>query len=204
MIDEGYIKYHCHWSLAPPVSPQPVQEFNRWRDKLYQLGLIGAYENGIGFGNISIRDSLPGQLIVSGTQTGHLPTLSPEHYTRVTGFDLEQNSLSCAGPIKASSESLTHAAVYAANAEVNAVIHIHHLQLWQQLMNRVPTTSPDCAYGTPEMAKEVFRLFTQKNLAQERILVMSGHSEGIITFGEDLDAAGAVLMKYYQEHLLEA
>ena len=33
-------------------------------------------------------------------------------------------------------------------------------------------------------------------LAQEKIMVMAGHDEGIITFGKNLEEAGAVLLKY--------
>ncbi|PSP29818.1 MAG: rRNA adenine methyltransferase [Cyanobacteria bacterium SW_4_48_29] len=197
MIDEGYIKYQCNWVVSDPVSVQDAQELNRWRNQLYRLGLIGEDEDGIGFGNISMRHSVPGQFIVSGTQTGHLSSLSEQHYTRVVDFDLEQNCLSCEGGIKASSESLTHASVYEASSSVNAIIHVHNLELWKRLMYQVPTTSPDCAYGTPEMAKDIIRLFQQENLIEKKILVMSGHEAGIITFGENLDAAGKMLMRYF-------
>ena len=105
MIDEGYVKYQCNWIKSEPMDLNEIAALNKWRNKLYELGLIGEYENGIGFGNISIRCSQPEQFVVSGTQTGNLPVLNENHYTRVTNFDLEQNSLTCYGPIKASSES---------------------------------------------------------------------------------------------------
>ncbi len=201
-MDEGYIKYQCNWIQGLPINPDYLQEINPWRDKLYQLGLIGIYDNGIGFGNLSIRYNNSEQFIISGTQTGHLPNLTNQHYTIVTDFDIDHNCLTCTGPIKASSESLTHAAVYQANPQVNAIIHIHHLQLWQQLLNQVPTTNPNCAYGTPEMAKEIFRLCQQEHLQEKRILVMSGHEEGIITFGHNLAAAGDVLLEYFSKEIL--
>ncbi|MBV9388453.1 MAG: hypothetical protein JOZ78_18675 [Chroococcidiopsidaceae cyanobacterium CP_BM_ER_R8_30] len=55
MIDEGYIKYHCRWLHSKPLHVAETIEINEWRNKLHQLGLIGQYSNGIGFGNISIR-----------------------------------------------------------------------------------------------------------------------------------------------------
>ena len=203
MIDEGYTKYQCKWINSQPLSFDEIAELNKWRNKFYKLGLIGEYDNGIGFGNISIRYSQPVQFIVSGTQTGNLPTLNEQHYTRVTDFDLEKNFLSCCGPIQASSESLTHATLYQANPTVNAVIHVHHLQLWQQLMYKVPTTAIEVAYGTPEMAKEILRLFQKDNLMQTKVVVMSGHEEGIISFGRNLEEAGNILLDRYNKLILE-
>lgn len=197
MIDEGYVKYQCHWIETKPLPYKKIAELNQWRDKLYQLHLIGMYENGIGFGNLSIRYTPSGEFIISGTKTGSLPRLTEHHYTIVTDFDLDQNSLTCTGPIQASSEALTHATLYAANPTINAIIHVHNLSLWQQLINQVPTTAQDCPYGTPEMAREILRLFDQENLMTKKILVMAGHEEGIITFGETLDEAGAILLNYY-------
>ncbi|MEC4896345.1 MAG: class II aldolase/adducin family protein [Oscillatoria sp. PMC 1051.18] len=197
MIDEGYVKYNCNWIPSSPLPDEEIQELNLWRSKLYQLGLIGIYDNGIGFGNISIRAKKPGQFLVSGTQTGKIAQLTNEHYTTVIDFDLEKNSLTCEGAIAASSESLTHAVIYEANSQIKAIIHVHNLQMWQNLMFKIPTSSPDCPYGTPEMAKEILRLFAEADLMTKKILVMGGHEEGIISFGENLDTAGNLLLKYY-------
>ena len=199
MIDEGYVKYQCNWIKSEAIDLNEIAELNKWRNKLYELGLIGEYENGIGFGNISIRCSQPEQFVVSGTQTGNLPVLNEQHYTRVTNFDLEQNSLTCYGPIKASSESLTHGTLYQIDPKVNAIIHVHNLELWQELMYKVSTTEKNVSYGTPEMAKEIIRLFKQDNLIDKKILVMSGHEEGIISFGENLEEAANILLDRYYE-----
>jgi L-ribulose-5-phosphate 4-epimerase len=71
--------------------------------------------------------------VITGSGTGSLKKLSAEHYTRVTAYDLLKNTLTSAGPIKASSESLTHAAVYETLPLINTVLHIHHLALWEKL-----------------------------------------------------------------------
>ena len=197
MIDEGYIKYSCHWVNTPSITSAEIVELNQCRNQLYQLGLIGQYDNGIGFGNLSIRDTLPNNFIISGTQTGGIACLQTQHYTRVTEFDWNKNFVSCQGLIKASSETLTHAAVYCANSEVNAVVHVHHLPLWQQLIDRVPTTARHCVYGTPAMAEEIMRLCRQAPTKQQKIIVMSGHREGIITFGSTLSEATDVLLRLF-------
>ena len=203
IIDEGYIKYQCHWIEKPSVSEAEIKELNQWRVKLYQLGLIGQYDNGIGFGNISIRkpqsdrQNTDYRFIISGTQTGGIPNLTAQHYTKVIDFDYQQNSVTCEGLIKASSETLTHAALYS-EPEINAVIHVHHDQLWQKLIDRVPSSDRNCAYGTPEMAEEIRKLCQQEIVKQQKIIVMTGHEGGILTFGLNLCEAGETMLKYFK------
>jgi len=197
MIDEGYIKYQCYWHPENAIAQIDIVELNHWRNQLYQLGLIGEYDNGIGFGNLSFRLGNSQQLIISGTQTGGMANLTPQHYTKVTDYDWHKNYVTCHGLIKASSETLTHAAIYDANPQVNAVVHVHHRQLWQQLLNQAPTTNPDCAYGTPEMAEEIIRLSGQQQTQQQKIIIMSGHEEGILTFGHDLTEASEILLSHF-------
>ncbi len=196
MRQDGYIKFKCDWTKSDPLPPQKIRKLNDWRRRLYRLGLLGVYENGIGYGNVSVRDNMEGQFIITGTQTGSLSVLTEQHYTLVYHFDLDRNILSCEGPIEASSESLTHAVLYQISPEINAVIHVHQKTLWRKLLNRVPTTSEKAAYGTPEMAREVERLFKHSKVAEKGIFVMGGHEEGIVTFGKSLQEAGKVLLEH--------
>ncbi|MDX2250255.1 MAG: class II aldolase/adducin family protein [Bacteroidia bacterium] len=177
-------------------------QINEWRSILFQHKLIGYNENlGVGYGNISAKyPGSEGLFVISGTQTGHLPILTPEHYSLVTGYDLEKNFLSCTGPIKASSEALTHAAVYALPESFEAVIHVHHFGLWENLLHKIPTTQEEITYGTPEMAKEVRRLWEEKNLGAYQIFAMAGHVEGLISFGHSAQEAGEILMSYFHRY----
>ncbi|MFM7715218.1 MAG: class II aldolase/adducin family protein, partial [Microcystis sp.] len=52
MIDEGYVKYNCTWIPDCSLISSEIAELNYWRNRLYRLGLIGQYDNGIGFGNV--------------------------------------------------------------------------------------------------------------------------------------------------------
>jgi L-ribulose-5-phosphate 4-epimerase len=193
MNEKGYIKFNCHWIKSNPINEEKIYELNAWREKLFKLKLIGLYPNGIGYGNISIRlrDTV---FLITGTATGQYPVLNVEHYTEVISFNFKENIITCKGPIKASSESLTHAAIYETEPEANAVIHVHNLALWKKLLNKVPTSAPEVEYGTPEMAVEIQRLFTETNLGDKKILAMGGHEEGVISFGKTIDEAGKILM----------
>ena len=206
MIDEGYIKYQCEWIEEAAIAPHSVMDLTRYRDALHQLDLIGEYPNGIGFGNISQKVGLPlspvpgpfpsPTFVITGTQTGHLPTLSADDYAFVTNFNPAKNTLICHGSRKASSESLTHGIIYSSHPGIGAIIHVHHAQLWKQLLYQVPTTSADVPYGTPEMAAETQRLFQETPLLQQKIFVMAGHEEGVVTFGETLQTAYRVLINW--------
>jgi L-ribulose-5-phosphate 4-epimerase len=182
MQDEGVIKYVGHWQPGPLAATAELDDLMAGRDRLYAAGLIGTYPDGIGYGNISVR--LPqGGFWVSGTQTGHLPTTTPEHYCVVHQWNIEENTLHCTGPIQASSESLTHAALYDHNPAIGAIAHGHHSKLWAYYRDRLPTTRASVPYGTPAMAAEMIRLFYEDELAQAQALVMAGHEDGILTFG---------------------
>ncbi|MGB5354407.1 MAG: class II aldolase/adducin family protein [Woeseia sp.] len=189
MIDEGYIKFELDWQRGPAPPADIVSQLNEWREPLYAAGLIGQYEDiGIGFGNLSVRGDA-GHFIISGTQTGHLATLGAEHYATVTDYDIAANRVRCEGPIKASSESMTHAALYELCDKINAVVHVHSAALWNKLRNVLPTTDAAVSYGTPEMAEEFRRLHRETAFAKDGIAVMAGHDEGIIATGRDMQEA---------------
>ena len=58
----------------------------------------------------------------------------------------------------------------------------------------IPLTSLDIEYGTSELAIEIKRLFKEENLLEKKVLVIGGHQDGIITFGETPDEAGTKIL----------
>ena len=196
MTDEGYIKFQADWQKALPLPMEYLTGLNHWRDEMYRHGLIGAYPDGIGFGNISQRWDSEGQFVITGSATGNLRKLDTQHYALVTDFDLGKNALTCRGPIMASSESMSHAVIYQECPEVNGVIHIHHLAVWKKLLHEIPTTDSDATYGTPEMAHSIIRLLQETDLRKRKIFVMEGHREGVFAFGETLGEAAKVILGY--------
>ncbi|MES2621783.1 MAG: class II aldolase/adducin family protein [Bacteroidota bacterium] len=193
MKPEVGIKFNCRWLEEKPLDYKYLKELNQWRNRLFKAGLIGVYPDGIGYGNMSIRFQRD-KFIITGTATGHLQRLNARHYTQVTAFNLDKNRVTTVGPIKASSESLTHAMLYECNKEINAVFHVHHKGLWKKLMRVVPTTKASIEYGTTAMANEMLRLFKETDLATQKIFVMAGHEDGIVTFGKTMDEAGEKIL----------
>ena len=51
----------------------------------------------------------------------------------------------------------------------------------------------DVPYGTPEMAREVQRLFRETDVRTRKIFAMAGHTDGIVAFGQDFRQALAML-----------
>ena len=195
-----YIKFACE-HVATELSPfSGFAELNAYRRKLLQLRLIGVDSNRIGFGNLSIRDGTTNNFYITGSATGGMPELALADCARVVAYDFKRNWLRCEGSAIASSESLTHAAVYESDAKAGAVIHCHDSKLWAALLNQAPTSSKAVEYGTPEMAYEVTRLFKITDVQQRRIFVMAGHEAGIVAFGRDLEGAFAILMRERKEN----
>lgn len=192
---DGIIKFHCHWTQQPlpsEILPQ-IEELNRWRQKLFDAKYINVYPDGIGYGNISLRLGNTESFLITGSGTGGISRLRQEHFTIVTAFDIASNSVSCNGPILASSESMTHAILYRASASINAVVHTHNMNLWKKYLNKAPTTSQRALYGTPEMAQETQNLFKQDKGLPSNFFVMGGHEEGIVTFGPSVESAISLL-----------
>ncbi len=195
MSEQGYIKFQCRWIKAKPLSCLYLKELNYWRRILYQLGLIGADKHRIGFGNLSVRFKQTDQFIITGSRTGHLKKLFSQHYVKVTSYNGQENRLTCRGPIKASSESLSHGALYQSDPMVRAVIHIHQLKLWEKLVHSRIATSRKAEYGTPAMAEEIMKLLARKLVREKKIFAMAGHEGGIISFGSNISEAGEVILK---------
>jgi len=200
MTEDGYVKYSANLIEEKVLSKEVLLNLNEWRAKMIELNLIGVYENGVGFGNIS-EESDDG-FIITATATGGMKDLSVKFYPEVIKYNLETNSVDYKGlkDYPPSSEAMTHAAVYESDSSIRAIIHVHNKTMWNHLLNKVPTTSKKAAYGTPEIAYEIKRLFKETKVCEQKILVMAGHEEGIITFGKDLVEAGEIMLEAYKNN----
>lgn len=193
--ETGVVKFKVEHITTETTRFAGFEELNAVRRKLFDRGYIGVNPDGIAFGNVSLRAPNARSFYITGSGTGGIAALTPGHYTKVSACDFSRNWLRCAGAIVASSESLTHAAIYEAAPEVSAIIHCHRIKLWRELLGRVPTTRKEVEYGTPEMAGEVRRLFEEGDAAKHKILAMAGHEGGVIASGRSIADAFEALSK---------
>lgn len=196
---EGVIKYRLEHHQSPLPSAIDISHINGWRGLLFRLGVIGQKPekyHGLGYGNISLRLS-PSQnsFLISGTQTGHLAYLAPEHFAIVEAASAKHNTIHSHGPSMPSSEALTHAGIYASAPNVQAVIHVHCPEIWHRTCQLdLPYTRADIAYGSMEMAEAVEQLLSSGRLDNLPIFSMLGHEDGIVAFGDSLGSAAQTLL----------
>ena len=199
-MTEGYIKFNYNWEQKEiRIQDEILGQLQSSRTKLYELGLIGMYPDGIGYGNISVKSGESSSFIITGSATGQYARLDPRHFALVTSYNFARNSISSKGLTKASAESLSHAAVYESLPKVGAVVHVHCLGLWERLLNVIPTTSTEIEYGTPEMARAIQQLIAEMK-GDEKVIVMGGHREGILAFGSNPEEATSEILKIYNQY----
>jgi L-ribulose-5-phosphate 4-epimerase len=209
MYDEGVIKFKARHEERPLESRlygTLACQLIAWREILSKTQLVGqdpSRYGGAGYGNVSGRVGAPAAprgarpFLITGTQTGGRACLGLDDFCVVKRYDPAKNEVDSVGAILPSSESMTHAAIYDLSPAIRFVLHAHTPTIWRRAEAlRVPVTDPGVAYGTPEMAREVVRLFRDTALPARKILSMGGHEDGIIVFGHTLEEAGQVMLTY--------
>jgi L-ribulose-5-phosphate 4-epimerase len=192
-MDDGYIKFRSERRDGAVTVSAMLDELNQTRTSLFDLSLIGVYANGVGYGNLSVRTN-GSQFIVTASATGGIRTLGNEHYCLVEEFSADQNYVRSVGPLPASSEAMTHGAIYAANPTVRCVIHVHCRQMFNYcLANGHLTTPANIPYGTPSMAHAVSTLVVAQH-ALPVLFAMAGHDEGIVAYGADVASPHTLLL----------
>lgn len=209
VIDDGIIKYdRSNFSLCEYLLEEEFQELEYWRKKLYKMNLIGEYpEVQIGFGNMSVvkdysnfYQSTHPQFVITGTQTGKYSDLGGTHYTRVLDYQIDELKIKMMGAIEASSEALTHAAIYSANPRIKAVFHIHSNEIWKKMLqDKTDFTRHDIPYGTVEMAHATQECIKGKDSGY---FCMHGHEDGIVIFGRSLEETGKITDQIYQNYIM--
>jgi ribulose-5-phosphate 4-epimerase/fuculose-1-phosphate aldolase len=203
---EGVIKFQLAFKRSRPLPEAQIREINAWREVFFRLGLIGQDPErygGFGYGNISARikpftgPANRRAFVITGSQTGGIGSLGPEHYTTVFEYDSGRNRVVARGPVRPSSEALTHGMVYNLSRTTRFVIHVHSPEIWSKAdWLGIPVTDTKAAYGTAQMAQAVGRLFRASGLGKKRIFAMGGHQDGVVSFGRNGEEAALHLMRY--------
>jgi len=196
MILDGVIKYSLHHTTAPLIEVD-TSELQHWFKVCRKYNLLGqdpARYDGAAYGNISQK--LDTGFIITGTQVSGLDEIDNEQLCLVTQVDAANNQVYSEGPIKPSSESMTHATLYGADRAINAIIHVHSPELWARYL---PSTSPDIAYGTPEMAEAVADLLKDADVRELGCIRMGGHEDGILFFSENMAQTGQKVVQIMEK-----
>lgn len=206
---EGVIRFeveHETRMLDARVHGESARVLSAWREVLARLSLVGrdpARYEGLGYGNLSARIPPFGDVgrgrrrfLVTGSQTGGIADLTLDHCCVVERYDVARNTVHSLGPVRPSSESLTHGAIYDAAPAARFVFHAHAPEIWRAARALgLPVTRREVANGTPEMALEVQRLYRESQLPATGILVMGGHEDGVLAFAATADEAGEALVR---------
>lgn len=187
------IKFKCERrDTAKPIEGfGGFAELNNCRRRLLQLRFIGVDPNGVGFGNLSVKDGEA--FYITGSATAGKRQLRPSDCVKVVDHDFARNWVEYEGSILPSSETLTHAAIYAKDKSARAVIHGHDLAMWRTRGGEALATSSSSHYGTAELAQEIMRLLEKSDV--RKLIVMAGHEGGILVFGRDFEAAFDLLTR---------
>ena len=190
MSPEGTIKFKLNHSFVKIDEKinYDFQSLNRFRTILWEMKLIGVYppahpDANLGFGNISRRVNKSDFFVISGTQTGSKKTLVKADYSLVKDFEFSKGIVNSIGLTKPSSEALTHAAIYSIAPEVQYVIHIHSLLLWEKTEElKLATTDKKAEYGSLELVKAIQKVYTS---GEKGLVSLLGHREGLLIWGKD-------------------
>jgi L-fuculose-phosphate aldolase len=163
------------------MRPDPPRndELLEWCRLWAAAGFIGK-----AMGNLSARHET-GFLI---TPTGSDPAkLTPADLVYVMNAEYAPPTLTVAGRHEPSSESLMHAAIYAARPAIGAVFHGHSNQMLAEAGRLgLPVTQRERPYGTPAMADAVLDV-----LSGHAVVIMRNH--GFVALGRSMAEANAAV-----------
>ena len=206
---DSVIKFKCVFVKGYPQNKNLISDLLISRNRLFKMGLIGVNKDGFGVGNVSIRHPMicrnKVNFIITGSQTSGInpKDVNENHFVLVNDYDISRNKLYGYGPIKPSSESMTHAALYECDKNIKCVVHIHNLNLWKNTINKLPTTDISAKYGTPEIAMAIKKLWQERKNDMKyniKVCVMGGHEEGLLSWGNSIDEAISNMVAVYNRY----
>lgn len=203
MAAEGTIQFA--YNLTERSTPLPdYAELAAWRTIFFRLDLIGQHPDrydGFGYGNMSAKLSDDDSFVITASQTSGEEKLSAEQLVTVAEVNLGRFWVEAQGSEPPSSETLTHAMIYAADQRVRTVFHIHCSEIWlhRDALN-LPETPASVAYGSPDMVTAVADLL-EEHQSRPLVFATAGHTDGIFALSTHARDCGGLLMAYYAKAL---
>lgn len=189
MAKSEVIKFNCKFESTTIPEFSVIQELNLIRKYLFNNRLFGINEDGISYGNISAYcDELMEYYSAYSNKIKFIITASGacgrekflmDDYSAVVDYDFAKNYVHCIGKHIASSESLTHAAIYNSENKAKFVVHLHNQKIWSQNFNKLLTTDADIEYGTPELAFNIMELLRDSKNTKP-VIILGGHPDGVL------------------------
>lgn len=199
---EGVIQFA--YALTPGdagLAPAVFAELAAWRSVLRDLDLLGEHParyGGHGYGNLSLRDPRGG-FVITASQTSGRASLKAGDLVRVIRTEFDEFRVDAIGTKAPSSESLTHAMLYHADAETQVVLHVHSPMIWNRRSElALPATAADVPYGTAAMAGAVSALIAA-HPQRPLLFVTAGHEDGVFVVGASIRECAALLVSRLAE-----
>ncbi|MBN1971781.1 MAG: class II aldolase/adducin family protein [Candidatus Delongbacteria bacterium] len=179
---EGVIKFDFRNISNDVYDNDLVRELIDLRNQLNKLSLVAAYDDGLGYGNVSFREN--DCFYITASQTGHLNSLEPENIVKILKTDPIDMLIEYSGNSKPSSESVSHYMIYNSNPKIDLIVHFHNFELWEKLSHDKTIISVTGEYGSKELAENLSKAVMAKNSG---VIYMKDHEEGVIIFGSKSD-----------------
>jgi ribulose-5-phosphate 4-epimerase/fuculose-1-phosphate aldolase len=199
---EGVIQFTLEHTRSGPLDHPELTSLAHWHGELHKLGLISQDSKryaGYAYGNMSIRTE-DSHFIISGTQTGGLDHLDASHYALVTSCDISNNTVVSLGPVKPSSECMSHAAVYMVSKQASAVVHVHSPSIWRNHEKLgLFAIAANITYGTVAMANAIRDYIKQTGDVGHGCIVMLGHEDGVIAWAGTVEEASKIIIHALHE-----
>ncbi len=176
-----------------------------WGTIFARLGFVGQVPGRYGnasFGNLSVRDpDRTTEFVITANQSGAAPELDQEQITRVVGCSLERFWVDAIGVAPPSSETLTHAAIYAADPRIEWVFHIRSAEISEAAGRlAIPATDAALTGGTPELARAVHALLDAYQ-SRPLVFVVPGQEDAVLACGPTARDTGGLLVSYLARSL---
>lgn len=206
---EGVVQFA--YALSEEAGAPLHPDLLAWRELLMRQEMIGQDPlryDGYSFGNLSARlaatevgahatsSAAEGLFIVSASQAAHREHNDPATWTTIDTVNLSRFWVEARGVLPPSSETMTHAMIYAAEPNAQFVFHAHSPEIWQHADELLlPATPADVPYGSPAMSQAVIDLLAA-NMSRPLVFVTKGHTDGVFALGPTARDTGGLLTSY--------
>ena len=186
-------------TFTAPFDESLIAIINPYRTHYHKKKWIGEnrilYPKEPVYGNLS--QIIGESIFISGSGTSSVEIADGSHYAMVEIVNSLENWVKSYGPVKPSSETMTHHSVYSLVDDAKFVFHSHYPGWRIHDLFDLPTTHEDADYGTQFMAEEFERLLLHNKInTQQRIIIMAGPEDGIVTWGDSALTAAFVMHQY--------